>query len=474
MARNPASVAASPALALALLCGALVMAMVGCGKGDPTLPTASVSGDAQTRPAAADRATPSGIDAQSLLAEMVATYQNAKSYEDAGDLHLEFATPDGQQQKSPAFPFSVAFERPNMIRIHALEASVLGDGQRLYASVNSLEGQVLVQPDPEKLTLAELQADEMLVQAMRGQIGVKLPQLDLLLADDPIRSLAGGGTPKLLPDEEYLGQRCHRVAIEGPEGTSVFWIHPDTKLLVKLEFPTDAFAKEYSLAQATIAADFKGAEIDAPIDATAFTFDLPAGAKLLNRFLPPPPDAPSPMLGQQAPAFSFVDYRGGDATDESLAGKVVVLDMWATWCGWCFEGFPNLQKVYDQFQGNDKVAILAVNTDEISITDAQVRASFAKTKLTIPIVRDTKQAAGEAFQVQGLPTMVILGPDGTVQDYHIGYDANLAKTLPGKIERLLAGENLAKAELDAYQQKLQEYQKMEAEAAVADAGGTDE
>ncbi|MEX2113287.1 MAG: TlpA disulfide reductase family protein [Pirellulales bacterium] len=470
MARNRARTVTCPAIALALASAALVMFTTGCGKGGAKLPAASVPGAADSADKAAEKSPPSGVDAQSLLAEVVAKYQQAKSYEDAGDLHLEFATADGQKQTSPAFPFSVAFERPNKVRVHALEASVLGDGTRLYASVNSLEGQVLVRPDPEKLTLGELQSDEMLVQAMRGQIGVKLPQLDLLLVDDPIRSLAGDGTPQLLPDEEFLGQRCHRVAIEGAEGTSVFWIHPDTKLLVKFDFPTVAFAKEYSLSEAKISADFKGAEIDAPIDATAFKFDLPAGAKLLNRFLPPPPDAPSPLLGQKTPEFSFVDYRGGDATQDSLAGKVVVLDMWATWCGWCFEGFPNLQKVNDQFQGNDKVVILAVNTDEVTMTDEQVQASFAKAKLTIPIVRDTKQAAGDVFQVQGLPTMVILGPDGTVQDYHIGYDANLAATLPGKIERLLAGESLAKEELEKYQQKLAEYQKMEAEAVVADAG----
>ena len=69
-------------------------------------------------------------------------------------------------------------------------------------------------------------------------------------------------------------------------------------------------------------------------------------------------------------------------------GKVVVLDMWATWCGWCFEGFPNLQKVYDQFKDNDKVVILAVNTDDITVSDERSREAFAKAELTIPIVRD--------------------------------------------------------------------------------------
>jgi thiol-disulfide isomerase/thioredoxin len=471
MAWNRAGTLVRPAFALALASATAMIVSSGCGTNESKPPTASVPGSPATAKEAGDKGAGSDADAAALLAELVTTYQQAKSYEDAGDLRLAFTTPDGEKQKSPAFPFSVAFERPNKIRIHVLEASILGDGKQLYASVNSLNDQVLVLPDPEKLSIADIQADEMLSQAMRGQIGVRLPHLELLLSDDPIAAIAGGGRPHLLTDEEYLGQPCQRVAIEGTEGTSVFWINRETKLLAKFEFPTEAFAKEYSLAEASIEADFKGAEANAEIDATAFVFDLPEGAKLLKRFLPPPPDAPSPLLGQTTPDFSFVDYRGGDVTQESLKGKVVVLDMWATWCGWCFEGFPNLQKVYDQFQDNDKVVILAVDTDDVTVTDEQVKAAFAKANLTIPVARDTKQAAGNQFQVQGLPTMIILGADGKVEDYHVGYDPNLATTLPAKIERLLQGESLAKEELDKYQQKLDEFHKLEAEAVVADAGG---
>ena len=42
--------------------------------------------------------------------------------------------------------------------------------------------------------------------------------------------------------------------------------------------------------------------------------------------------------------------RGSPSHRETLSGKVVVIDFWATWCGWCFKGLPNLQQVYDNYR----------------------------------------------------------------------------------------------------------------------------
>ena len=333
---------------------------------------------------------------------------------------------------------------------------------------------MLVLTSPEKLTAENLISDPLLAQAMHGQIGVAMPQLALLLDNDPVQQIAGDGAPTRLADEELDGERCYRIAIKGRSGSSVFWISPKSRLLVKFEFPADAFKEKYSLAAASITADFKGARVDSSISADAFKFAVPEGAKLLTRFLPPPPEAPSPMLAQKPGDFTFVDPKGGTVTRDSLQGKIVVLDMWATWCGWCFEGFPNLQKVYDEFKDNDKVAILAVNTDDLQVSDEKVQQSFEKAQLTIPIVRDQRRAADEMFKVQGLPTMVILGADGSVEDYHIGYDAQLAESLPKKLNALLAGQSLAKEALEKYQKAQQEYEQQENAALVADSSAKSE
>ena len=197
--------------------------------------------------------------------------------------------------------------------------------------------------------------------------------------------------------------------------------------------------------------------------------EIPPASRLVKRLIMPGPAALPDVLSKLAEDFSFVDLEGAPVSRESLSGKVVVIDLWATWCGWCFEGLPLLEQVHQKYKDNDRVVILAVSKDETAVSDEKLRAAFAKHKLTIPIVRDLQQVTDQVFQVQALPTSVILGTDGTIQDYHVGYDAALTETLPQKIEKLLKGEDLAKQEIEAYQAERQDYERRLAEVLV-DAG----
>src|SRR5262249_40429459 len=159
-------------------------------------------------------------------------------------------------------------------------------------------------------------------------------------------------------------------------------------VLRRYDFAVDNFRDQAGLDRLAVWGDFKGARLGSDIEATAFRFQLPDGAKQLKRFLLPPPAAPPDYLGKPAGEFTFTSLEGKRVDAKSLEGKVVVLDLWATWCGWCLKGMPNLQKVYDQYQDNDNVAILAVSRDEPTVTDRQVRETMEKTGARVPIVRD--------------------------------------------------------------------------------------
>ncbi|HEX3727630.1 MAG TPA: redoxin domain-containing protein [Pirellulales bacterium] len=462
-------------------CGWLaIMALLtagGCGQGAANLPQAAIrtqespaDDTAEAKPKASAKAHAKDADPAALLQQLAGTYQKAATYEDAGELYVEVETATGEKQHSQPMPFSVAFVRPDKVRVQSLQATIVADGQKLYATSDGLEDEVLEIACPKPLTMDNLFSDALLIQSARGQINTPIPQLELLLNDQAVQVLTDGSKLALLDDAELDGQPCTRVAAEGKNGTSVFWISNADHLLVKFEFPANELKAKFGVNRFSVWAEMKGARIGQDIKPEAFVFNVPARAKRLKKLMPPPPSPPSQLIGQKPDDFKFVTLKGEEVTRDSLNGKVVVLDLWATWCGWCFRGFPNLEKVYEQFKDNKDVTILAVNEDDPNISDEQVRASFEKAQLTIPIVRDSQKMADKVLHVEGLPTMVILGADGTVQDYHVGFDPNLEVTLSEKLKRLAAGENLAKEELENYEQQRKEY---DAQLAAAAADGTD-
>jgi thiol-disulfide isomerase/thioredoxin len=432
-------------LALAVALGSSMF--VGCGESS-SAPKLSIAGGGQTP--------------RERLDDLAKRYRDAKSYQDAGE--LRFLVDGAPEEEFRSLPFSVAFERPNRVRIHALDTTSVADGKRLTSIVQSLPGQVLVRDCPEQLTLEALSSDEMLRDAMRGQLQVEMPQLQLLTSAEGLATLSRDSTPTQLSDSEFLGSKCWRIALDGPAGRGVIWIDQPSGLLVKYEFPLEEIRKRFPLAK--LWAEFRGAKIGDLINPVAFQTELPDDVKLVSKLIMPPPNEPHPMLGKPVENYTFLALDGTALGNQSLAGKVVVLDMWATWCGWCFEGLPLLNKVYGKYEANDQVAFLAVSKDDSTVTNAAVEEAFEKHDLKLPIVRDHEQVTDRVFQVEGLPTTIVIGRDGTVQDYHVGYDPNLADTLPAKLEKLLAGENLAKAELEAYEQQKQEFEARLSEVLV--------
>lgn len=71
-------------------------------------------------------------------------------------------------------------------------------------------------------------------------------------------------------------------------------------------------------------------------------------------------------LGKGDPAIDFtvVDVQGNSANLASLKGKVIYIDMWATWCGPCYYEMPFFEKLKEKYQGNDKIAFISLSIDD--------------------------------------------------------------------------------------------------------------
>ena len=113
---------------------------------------------------------------------------------------------------------------------------------------------------------------------------------------------------------------------------------------------------------------------------------------------------------QPARDFAFTDGAGKPVTLADFAGKVVLLNLWATWCAPCIKEMPSLARLQTELGGAD-FQVVALAQDR---GGAPVVLPFLEklgVKSLAPYL-DAPGAAGKAFAVQGLPTSLLIGRDG--------------------------------------------------------------
>jgi thiol-disulfide isomerase/thioredoxin len=403
--------------------------------------------------------------ADEVLKRMAATYRQATSYQDAGSVTLRF---EQQGQKvDEKFDFSVAFVRPNQLRLDCYNVVLRNDGKQVHGFIKNVEdvaGQVLSLDAPTELSLTNMVLDATMQDAMRNGVAQAPPQLVLLLADNALEMiLANGKQPLLLPAKSYEGESCHRVRIDSEDGSLVLWIDEKTNALRRVDYPTTAFQKNLEQGGAIkgleLYAEFPGAKFNAAVPDTAFQFEVPSDAKLVKRLLGPAPSPPSKLLGKPMPEFSFTKIDGGQVTRGDLKDKIVVMDFWFTQCTPCQQSFPLLQKVYDKYKSSDKVVFLSVNADDSSLADQAVRETMKSWGGDFPLARDPNQDIRKAFEVTGMPALFVVGADGTVQHHEVGLNPSLERELAETIESLLSGKSTQELVQKKYEQRLAEFEQ---------------
>jgi cytochrome c biogenesis protein CcmG/thiol:disulfide interchange protein DsbE len=140
-----------------------------------------------------------------------------------------------------------------------------------------------------------------------------------------------------------------------------------------------------------------------------------------------------PLLGSAAPALEVPTPDGKKKLSLSdYAGKVVIVDFWATWCQPCRESFPAYQSLVDEFGG--KVVVLAVSVDEAP-TDI---AAFAKsTGAKFPVAWDEGQSAAGSYQPPKMPSSFIVDKHGIVRFVHGGFSPGDERELRNELRSLL-------------------------------------
>lgn len=114
------------------------------------------------------------------------------------------------------------------------------------------------------------------------------------------------------------------------------------------------------------------------------------------------PDFRAKVLGAGA-YKSLADYKG----------QVVVLNVWATWCGPCREELPSLERLYKAY-GAQGLKLVAVSIDK-EISEDSIRAFANHFGLTFEILHDPTGSVEQAYQTTGYPETFVIGREGTIR-----------------------------------------------------------
>lgn len=111
-------------------------------------------------------------------------------------------------------------------------------------------------------------------------------------------------------------------------------------------------------------------------------------------------------VGKPAPKFTLKDLNGKDVSLSDYEGKIVLINFWATWCGYCDKEMPDLEKLNKE---NDDIVVLAVNVRE---SNDIVEKYIKEGKYTFPVVLDESGDVSTQYLVSAFPTTYFVDKEG--------------------------------------------------------------
>jgi peroxiredoxin len=121
--------------------------------------------------------------------------------------------------------------------------------------------------------------------------------------------------------------------------------------------------------------------------------------------------------GEPAPDFTLPDLDQKMVSLSDYKGKVVLLNIWATWCPPCVEEMPSIERLHQELKDQD-FEILAVSIDVLGAN--AVIPFMKKHNLSFPALTDTKGALKNLYQTTGVPESIIIDKQGNIAEKIIG------------------------------------------------------
>jgi cytochrome c biogenesis protein CcmG/thiol:disulfide interchange protein DsbE len=122
-------------------------------------------------------------------------------------------------------------------------------------------------------------------------------------------------------------------------------------------------------------------------------------------------------VGDPVPSISMVSFDGQTFRTEDLAGKVIVLNFWASWCKPCEQEAADLESAYQYFKDDSDVVFLGLAWTD---TEPNALEYLRRFGITYPNGPDLRTSVSQMFRIRGVPETYIIGPDGRLAQVQIG------------------------------------------------------
>lgn len=120
--------------------------------------------------------------------------------------------------------------------------------------------------------------------------------------------------------------------------------------------------------------------------------------------------------GTMAAPFELTTLDGKIVKSSELAGKVVLVNFWATWCGPCKEEMPSLARLQQQLDPAHFV-MLTITTD---LQRQGIAHFLSQLGVSLPVLFDEDQEVSRSFMVRGLPTTIVITRNGSLAGRAVG------------------------------------------------------
>jgi peroxiredoxin len=333
--------------------------------------------------------------------------------------------------------------RPNYIRLTAQydqlgmtsgEIGIFCDGKDLYMQ-NSFFQQTLKKAAPK--TLRDIYTDENLQQANYMMVGL-----------DPIYLMAYGdwrkmaGQPRLVKRERLGNRAVYRLSMpiklpqmfQSLQGVSartsayqVLWIGVQDRLIWQSQVVVNLSEGDSRISM-RITERYTRQEINPRLQPTTFAYKPPKGFEIVSEFkMPDFAGETSALKEQPAPEFALKDLQGNEVRFADYKGKIVVLNVFAHWCGPCRKEAPELEKDIWQAYRERDVVVLGVATWAQDNPTKRAEEFAREFKLTFPVLVDAENKVAEMYKVSGVPTTFIIDREGVVREFVVGADVAAIK-----------------------------------------------